>query len=101
VAIARAVASDPDVIVLDDVTSSLDLATERSIIEALYREFKNRTAIIISQKVQTIREADRFAVMENGRIAAIGKHEDLLQSNKTYRTIYETQSGSTRGASTV
>ncbi|MEJ2108882.1 MAG: ABC transporter ATP-binding protein [Acidobacteriota bacterium] len=91
VAIARAVASDPDVIVLDDVTSSLDLATEKSIIEALYREFKNRTAIIISQKVQTIREADRIAVMENGRIAAIGKHEDLLQSNKTYRTIYHSR----------
>jgi ATP-binding cassette subfamily B multidrug efflux pump len=101
VAIARAVAADPDVIILDDVTSSLDLATEKHIIEALYREFKNHTTLIISQKIQTIREADRIAVMENGRITAIGKHDSLLQSNETYRTIYETQSGSVQGTSTT
>jgi len=101
VAIARAVAADPDVIILDDVTSSLDLATEKRIIEALYREFKNRTTLIISQKIQTIREADRIAVMENGRITAIGKHNSLLQSSETYRTIYETQSGSAQRISTA
>jgi ABC-type multidrug transport system fused ATPase/permease subunit len=101
VAIARAVAAAPDVIILDDVTSSLDLATEKHIIEALYREFKNRTTLIISQKIQTIRDADRIAVMENGRITAIGKHDVLLQSNETYRTIYETQSGSAQGTSTT
>ena len=94
VAIARAVAADPDIIILDDVTSSLDLATEKHIIEALYREFRNRTTIIISQKIQTIRKADRIAVMENGRITAVGSHYSLLQDNETYRTIYETQSGS-------
>ncbi len=97
VAIARAVAADPDVIILDDVTSSLDLTTEKHIIEALYREFRNRTAIIISQKIQTIRKADRIAVMENGRITAVGSHYSLLQDNETYRTIYETQSGSAGG----
>jgi ATP-binding cassette subfamily B multidrug efflux pump len=101
VAIARAVAADPDVIVLDDVTSSLDLATEKSIIEALHRELEKRTTIIISQKIQTIRDADRIAVMENGHITAIGKHNDLLRSNETYRVIYETQSGSARRASTA
>jgi ATP-binding cassette subfamily B multidrug efflux pump len=101
VAIARAVAAGPDVIILDDVTSSLDTATEKRIIETLYREFRNRTAIIISQKIQTIRKADRIAVMENGRIIAIGKHEDLLQSNDTYRTIFETQSGSIQGTLTA
>jgi len=94
VAIARAVAADPDIIILDDVTSSLDLATEKRIIDSLYREFKNRTAIIISQKIHTIRKADRIAVMENGRIAAIGTHNDLLQSSEIYRTIFETQSNS-------
>jgi ATP-binding cassette subfamily B multidrug efflux pump len=101
VAIARAVAADPDVIILDDVTSSLDLATEKHIIEGLYREFRNRTAIIISQKIHTIREADRIAVMENGRITAIGSHESLMQTNETYRTIYETQSGAARGTLTA
>ena len=93
-AIARAVASNPDIIVLDDVTSSLDATTEARIVESLYSEFRNRTAIIISQKINTIRNADRIAVMEDGRIIATGTHEELLESDTTYRTIFETQSAS-------
>ncbi len=93
VAIARAIAAKPDVIVLDDVTSSLDVTTETRIVESLYSEFKDRTAIIISQKINTIRNADRIVVMENGRINATGTHEELLKSDSTYRTIFETQSG--------
>jgi ABC-type multidrug transport system fused ATPase/permease subunit len=95
IAIARAIASKPDIIVLDDVTSSLDATTERRIVEGLYREFKDRTAIIISQKINTIRYVDRIVVMEDGRIIASGAHEELLQSDPTYRTIFETQTGST------
>lgn len=94
IAIARAVATNPDIIILDDVTSSLDATTERSIVDALYKEFQNRTAIIISQKINTILNANRIIVLEDGRIIASGTHEELLQSNTTYRTIFETQSGS-------
>jgi ATP-binding cassette subfamily B protein len=94
VAIARAIAAKPDIIILDDVTSSLDTTTERRIVEGLYREFRDRTAIIISQKINTIRHADRIAVMADGRIIATGTHEELLESDATYRTIFETQSGS-------
>jgi ATP-binding cassette subfamily B multidrug efflux pump len=94
VAIARAIAAKPDIIVLDDVTSSLDATTERRIVESLYGEFQDRTAIIISQKINTISSADRIVVMENGRITATGTHEELLKSDSTYRTIFETQSGS-------
>ncbi len=93
IAIARAIAAAPDVIVLDDVTSSLDATTERLIVDGLYREFGDRTAIIISQKINTIRYADRIVVMEDGRIIAEGSHDALLKSDETYRTIFETQSG--------
>ncbi len=93
VAIARAIAAKPDVIILDDVTSSLDATTEKRIVEGLYDEFKDRTAIIISQKINTIRYADRIVVMEDGRILAAGTHEELLKSDAIYRTIFETQCG--------
>jgi len=94
IAIARAIAAKPDILILDDVTSSLDAATERRIVEGLYREFKDRTTLIISQKINTVRFADRILVMGNGCILAAGTHEELLRSDETYRTIYETQAGS-------
>ncbi|TVQ22339.1 MAG: ABC transporter ATP-binding protein [Spirochaetaceae bacterium] len=96
IAIARAIAAEPDILVLDDVTSALDTSTERSIVSNLYRELTNRTVIIISQKVNTVRLSDRIIVMDEGRIVGEGTHEELLETNEMYREIHETQSAELR-----
>ncbi|MFC1839168.1 ABC transporter ATP-binding protein [Thermodesulfobacteriota bacterium] len=91
VTIARAIASNPSIIILDDVTSSLDLETERKVTRGIYDELNNATVLIISQKIQTIKESDRIIVMDKGRIIGIGKHNELLENNDIYRRIAETQ----------
>ena len=92
IAIARALLSDPDILILDDVTSSVDAHTEKLIVSNLYAALKNKTVVIISQKVNTIMLADRIIVMENGKIVGEGSHDELIETNRTYREIYETQS---------
>jgi ATP-binding cassette subfamily B protein len=96
VAIARALLSDPDILILDDVTSAVDASTERKIVSNLYRELKEKTVLFISQKVNSLMMADRILVLEEGRIAGLGTHDQLLASNETYRDIYETQSAEIR-----
>lgn len=96
VAIARAIAADPGILVLDDVTSALDAQTEREIVSSLYRELREKTVIVISQRVNTVRLADRIVVMDDGRICGEGTHESLLETNGIYREIAETQSAELR-----
>jgi ATP-binding cassette, subfamily B, multidrug efflux pump len=91
VAIARTIATDPKIIILDDVTSSLDLETEKKVTRGIYDELTNATVLIISQKIKTIKESDRIIVMDKGRIIGIGKHEELVKTNDIYRQIAKTQ----------
>lgn len=97
VAIARAIAANPDILILDDATSSVDVATERKIIENLYNNLDKKTIIIISQKINTIMQADRIIVMDNGEIVDVGTHKQLLKQSKIYKEIYDTQSMQLKG----
>jgi ATP-binding cassette subfamily B protein len=91
VAIARAVASRPAILILDDVTSSLDLETERKVTKGIYEELDDMTVLIISQRIQTVKMSDRIIVMDKGRISGIGSHDELIRNNEIYRKIAETQ----------
>jgi ABC-type multidrug transport system fused ATPase/permease subunit len=89
VAIARALVADPRVLVLDDATSSVDASTEQRIKLALREAMTGRTTFVIAHRLSTIALADEIAVIENGRIAARGTHDDLLEVNDLYREIVE------------
>lgn len=91
VAFARALARNPELLILDEATSSVDPETEGLIQEGLEALLKDRTALIIAHRLSTIRRADRIIVLENGRIAEQGSHEALLARNGLYRQLYELQ----------
>jgi len=87
-ALARAFLTDPRILVLDDSTSAIDSATEDRIQRAIYAAARGRTTLIITHRLSQIRWADLIVVMRKGRIAAIGKHEDLLKTSEAYRRIF-------------
>lgn len=91
VAIARALLLNPKILILDDATSSVDLATEYRIQQALERLMKGRTSFVIAQRVATVLNADQILVLEKGEIAARGVHEELLASSELYAQIYSSQ----------
>jgi ATP-binding cassette subfamily B protein len=91
VAIARALLKDPRILLLDDATSSVDTETEQLIQLALERLMHGRTSFIIAQRLSTVRMADMVLVLEKGRIAAQGTHEELLHSSGLYTEIYNRQ----------
>jgi ATP-binding cassette subfamily B protein len=91
VAIARALLKDPRILILDDATSSVDTETERLIQLALERLMRGRTSFVIAQRLSTVRLADLILVLENGRIAAHGTHDELLRTSGLYSEIYHHQ----------
>jgi len=88
-AIARALAVDPRILILDDATASVDASTEARIRVGLREAMENRTTLIIAHRLSTIALADEIVVLEDGRIAARGVHEELLETSAVYRDIYE------------
>lgn len=91
VAISRAILKNAEILIFDDTTSALDLKTEAKLYAALKEEYAHMTKIIIAQRIASVKDADRIAVIENGCLAALGSHEELMESSEIYRDIYDSQ----------
>jgi ATP-binding cassette subfamily B protein len=89
VAIARALVVDPRILILDDATASVDASTEARIRDGLREAMRGRTTIIIAHRLSTIALADEVIVLQDGRVAARGTHDELVGTNSVYREIYE------------
>ena len=90
-AIARAILKDAPILILDEATSALDAESESLVQAALANLMQGRTVLVIAHRLSTIRRANRIAVLEDGRITAIGSHEELLTASPTYQRLYQLQ----------
>ena len=97
--IARALLKKPKILILDDSTSAVDTATEKRINEAFATELKDTTKLIISQRIGSVKNADRIIVMDDGRISDIGTHDELMERSDVYREIYYSQNERKEGQS--
>lgn len=93
VLIARALAGKPDILILDDASSALDFRTDAMLRKALHEKYRETTAIIIAQRISSIKGADKILVLDDGRIIGAGTHEELMTTNDVYRDIARTQMG--------
>ena len=91
IAFARALARDPEILILDEATSAVDPETEALIQRGLEALIENRTAIIIAHRLSTVRKVDRIVVLSRGRVIEQGSHDELLAQGGTYKTLYELQ----------
>jgi ATP-binding cassette subfamily B multidrug efflux pump len=89
--IARALLTEPKILILDDSTSAVDMATERDIQEALEKSLPGMTKIIIAQRISSVQNADKILVIEEGKIAGEGTHEELIKTCDIYESIYRSQ----------
>lgn len=91
--LARALLRHPKILILDDCTSALDAHTEAKVLKGIREHSQDMTVLLISQRISTVRRADRILCMENGRVAGYGSHEELMKSCGLYRAIYKSQIG--------
>lgn len=91
--ITRGVIGDPKILILDDSTSALDARSEKLVREALAKELKGTTTIVIAQRIASVVKADRILVLDEGRLVGEGTHEELVATNRVYQEIFETQKG--------
>ena len=92
--IARALAGDPEILILDDSSSALDYKTDAALRRAIFARHRNATTIMIAQRVSSVQGMTNILVLDDGRCIGYGSHAHLLECCPTYRTIYETQMGS-------
>ncbi|MGN0351726.1 MAG: ABC transporter ATP-binding protein [Roseburia sp.] len=93
ISLARAVLKNAEILILDDSTSALDLKTEAGFYASLNQERQNCTKVVIAQRIASVRRADRIVVLDQGKIAACGTHEELMKSCELYQDIYNSQMG--------
>jgi ABC-type multidrug transport system fused ATPase/permease subunit len=91
ISLARALLADPRILIMDEATSSIDAYTELIIQKALARVLRNRTSIIIAHRLSTVRNSDKIAVLDGGRIAEVGTHRELMRLGGIYKQLYEMQ----------
>ena len=89
--IARAILKNPNILILDDSTSAVDTRTDKLIQNAFLKEIPNTTKIIIAQRINSVMDADKIIVLDNGKINGIGNHTELLKTNKIYQEVYSSQ----------
>lgn len=93
VSIARTLIRNPKILILDDASSALDMATESKLQRAIKERMKDSTVILIAQRISAVMDADQIIVLDHGQVSGIGTHEELLKTNEIYRSIAISQLG--------